>query len=63
MQDLSGVTPWQLLNSDNSKLLHRAACEHLLREGRMDVAETLINVCGQSVGLLNFSVLILISCS
>lgn len=48
VQDLSSATSRQIFNRENSKLLHRAICEHLLREGRMDVAETLMNETGLS---------------
>ena len=40
-------------SEENSVQLSKAICEHLLREGRMDVAETLINVsyASSSVGI------------
>ena len=40
-------------SEENSVQLSKAICEHLLREGRMDVAETLINVsyAPSSVGI------------
>lgn len=33
-----------MFSEDHTHLLNRAICEHLLREGQMDIAETLINV-------------------
>ena len=33
-----------MFSEDHTHLLNRAICEHLLREGQMDIAETLIKV-------------------
>lgn len=43
-QDITGVSVKEVFAGGNGRLLNRSLCEHLLREGRMDVAETLINV-------------------
>ena len=44
MQDINGVSTKGVFDNKSKMVLNRAICEHLLREGRMDVAETLINV-------------------
>ncbi len=54
--DISGMCVEGVLTGEHTQQLNSAICEHLVRQGKLDVGEKLVEVSSQSVWVIQFLV-------